>query len=287
MRRYCLPVFAAFSIGCNEADTGDPTSAAAAFTNPRRVIILGYEEDAMEPFLSRDGRYMFFNNLNDLAVNTNLHWAQRVDDSTFQHKGEISGTSSPVLDAVASMCRDSVFFFVSTRSYDQTASTLYRGSFSNGIVSQVELVSGVATATPGIVNFDAEISADCNTLYFAESQWGSAGPQTADILIAEQKGSGFQRNSNSIMQRVNTSALEYAPATSALGLEILFTRFDGNTPAIYAATRTSTSGPFDAPRRIQAITGFVEAPTYSPDERSIYYHKKENNQFVVYRVTRP
>lgn len=34
------------------------------FGDPKRVEIIGYRGDAMEPFISRDGAYLFFNNLN-------------------------------------------------------------------------------------------------------------------------------------------------------------------------------------------------------------------------------
>lgn len=259
-----------------------------AFTSPQRVTILGYDDHAMEPFVSRDGRYLFFNNLNHPAINTNLHWAERLDDLTFQYRGEIRGVNTTSLEGVASMDYDNVFYFVSPRSYDQTASTLYRGNFADGVVTAVELVPGISTATPGIVNFDAEISADGRTLYFVESQFGPAGPQTADILIGERDRTRFQRASQSrtVMQQINTAALEYAPAISASGLEILFTRLEGNASSIYTATRTSTSAPFDAPRRIYAITGFAEAPAFSPDEKSIYYHKNDIGRFYIDRVTR-
>lgn len=182
-----------------------------------------------------------------------------------------------------------MFYFVSTRSYNQTASTLYRGVFTNGTITGIELVPGVSTATPGIVNFDTEISPDGNTLYFVESQFGPTGPLTADILITERTGVAFTRLSNSatIMQRINTSALEYAPAISGSGLEIFFTRLEGNTAAIYTATRADTSAPFGTPQKLEVITGFVEGPTLSPDEKSLYYHKNENSQFVLYRVQRP
>jgi len=83
----------------------------------------------MEPFLSRDGKYLFFNNSNDPRVNTNLHWATRIDDLTFQYKGEIQGVNTNALEGVPSMDRNSVFYFVSNRSYDQTASTIYRALF--------------------------------------------------------------------------------------------------------------------------------------------------------------
>ena len=40
-------------------------------------------------------------------------------------------------------------------------------------------------------------------------------------------------------------------------------------------------------QKITAATGFVEGPALSPDEDSLYYHKREGNLFVIYRVTRP
>ena len=290
-----LPLLALASLliaiggGCEKAKAPGPQPGD--FANPQRVTILGYSGDAMEPFISRDGKYLFFNNSNDPAVDTNLHWAERIDDLTFQYKGEIGGVNSTKLDGVASMDRNGVFYFVSTRSYDQTASTVYRGSFDNGTVTRLDLAPGVSTSTPGIVNYDAEISPDGKTLYFVESRFSASGqPQTADILIATWNGSAFARDSNSatVMRQVNTSkSLEYAPAISTSGLALFFTSLEGSSPAIYAATRTDTSSPFGAPQKITAATGFVEGPTLSPDEKSLYYHKREGGLFVIYRVTRP
>jgi Tol biopolymer transport system component len=275
--------------GCLKAETPEPQPGD--FANPERVTLLGYNDHAMEPFISRDGKHLFFNNSNDPAVDTNLHWAERIDDLTFHYKGETSGVNTEALDAVPSMDRNGVFYFISTRSYEETFSTIYRGTFDNGTVTGVDLAPGVSTATPGIVNFDAEISPDGQTLYFVESRFSASGqPQTADILIATWNGSAFVRDSNSatIMKQVNTSKnLEYAPAISSSGLELFFTRLEGDNPVIYVATRTDASSPFGAPRKIVAATGFVEGPTLSPDEGSLYYHKREGDRFVIYRVTRP
>jgi hypothetical protein len=123
-----------------------------------------------------------------------------------------------------------------------------------------------------------------------ESQFSSSGPQNANILIATWNGSAFVRDSNSatIMKEVNTSKnLEYAPAISSSGLELFFTRLEGTDAALYVATRTDASSPFGVPKKIPAATGFVEGPTLSPDEDSLYYHKREGGVFVIYRVTRP
>ena len=283
-RTFCHFLF----LGCLGCVSSLGQTSTSEFANPQRVQITGYTGDAMEPFLSRDGKYLFFNNSNDPRVNTNLHWATRLDDLTFQYKGEIQGVNTNALEGVPSMDRYGVFYFVSTRSYEQTASTIYRGIFLNGNVSGIELVPGVSIAKPGIVNFDAEISANGNTLYFVESQFTHGQPRTAAILIARKDGSAFVRVSDSarIMEQINTSGLNYAAATSAGELELFFTRLVGNSPAVYMATRSNGSSPFNRPKKIAAITGFAEAPTLSLDGKSLYFHKKENGQFGIYRVTR-
>ena len=290
MSRFFL-VFACALAACGPARPAQdaPVAFTNEFQNPQLVTIEGYDGDAMEPFVSRDGKYLFFNNLNEPKVNTNLHWAERIDDLHFKYRGEMQGVNTPALEGVASLDRDGIFYFVSNRSYDQTASTLYRGKFAGGVLSGVELVPGVSLAKPGIVNFDAEISADGNTLYFVESQFSILGqPKNAGILYARRNGNTFVRDANSaaILKTINNDALNYAPATSASELEIFFTRVGAQGPAIYIAKRTSKTLPFGEPLRISAIDGFVEGPTLSPDELSLYYHKKENGRLVIYRVTR-
>ncbi len=107
---------------------------SSTFQHPERISIEGYEGDAMEPFLSRDVKYLFFNNLNEPQVNTNLHWAERADDAGlhFKYRGEIGNVNTPALEGVATMDRAGNFDFVSNRSYDSIASTLYRGRFTDG-----------------------------------------------------------------------------------------------------------------------------------------------------------
>src|SRR5574341_173216 len=66
-----------------------PVAEYRAFGAPQRVAILGYDGDAMEPFVTKDGRYLLFNNRNDPRTNPNLHFAARVDDLTFHYRGEM------------------------------------------------------------------------------------------------------------------------------------------------------------------------------------------------------
>jgi Tol biopolymer transport system component len=275
------------------AGAPDAKPKFGVFTNPQPVTIEGYSQDAMEPFISPDGNYLFFNNSNS-APQTNLYYATRIDDLTFQFQSEIGGANAPGLNAVASIDVNDIFYFVSTRSYSQTFSTIYSGNFSNGSLSNVALVPGISKDKVGDVNFDQCISPDGSTLYFVDGVFnGGSVPQSASIAIAKRNGVQFARlkNSSKIMRRINTDGLNYAPDISKSGREFFFTRIPGQPPTpppvIYTATRASTSQPFGKPRKIQAITGFAEAPALSPDEKSLYYHLNVNGTFVIYRVTRP
>ncbi len=263
------------------------------FGAPRRVTIRGYKGHAMEPFFTRDRRYLMFNNLNDPKENTNLHYAERRDDLTFEYKGEIKGVNSVALEGVPSMDEDGMLYFVSPRSYDKTFSTLYRGRFKDGAVDGVELVRGVSREQPGIVNFDVEISADGKTLYTVDGEFTKEGPnpKAADIVIAMRDGTGFTRDpkSSAILELVNTEALEYAADISADGLELFFTRVSvppTAPPAIFRSVRKSQDEPFEKPQKVAGPTGFVEASTLSRDGRTMYYHTSENGRHVIYCLTR-
>ena len=117
-----------------------------AFGNPQRVTIRGYDGDAMEPFITKDGRFLLFNNRNDPRINTNLHFAARVEDLTFDYRGEIAGVNTAALEGVPSVDRSGHLFFISTRSYKETLSTLYRGRWNDGEVSDVRAGGGRLSA---------------------------------------------------------------------------------------------------------------------------------------------
>src|SRR5260221_3567599 len=107
------------------AEAPDARQSFGVFTNPQPVTIIGYTQDAMEPFISPDGNYLFFNSSNSKPP-TNLYYATRIDDLTFQFQGEIGGVNVPgALTAVATMDSNNIFYFISNRSYPQTFSTIY------------------------------------------------------------------------------------------------------------------------------------------------------------------
>lgn len=288
----------AFAVFAGDSIDSEAAATFGVFTNPERVTINGYTSDAMEPFVSLDGKSLFFNSSNNPlpGVFTKLYYATSTDDPlTFNFAGEIAGANAASsLNAVASMDSNNKFYFVSTRSYMQTLSTIYWGDFSNRTLSNVALVPGVSKDKPGWVNFDAGISPNGNTLYFVDGFFGTATfPKSAVITIAKRTGDHFERlaDSRTIMRKINTGGLNYAPCPTASDLEFFFTRVDpanvGDGPKVYTATRSKKSEPYRTPVKIEALSGFVEAPTITADGKSLYYHKQENGVFVIYRATRP
>ena len=269
-----------------------PGNDYTAFTAETAVTLIGYTGDAMEPFVTKDGRFLIFNNSNG-APDTDLYYALRIDALTFQFQGPLTGANSPQLDGVASVDEGGRMIFVSTRSYDATLSTLYVAPFENGSVGPPAVLAGVSLQQPGMVNFDAEVSGDGKTLYFDDGKYSAGGTlQAATLVVADRQGDGFARRADSatMLAAVNAAGLNYAPAVSTDGLELFFTRADpavaGGQPAIYRAARTATTQPFSTVQRVVAATGFVEGPTLSADGHLLYYHRRTDAGFRLYRVQR-
>lgn len=295
-----LPALLAMSCGGDQAappvaaPSPSPTGAGQflGFSGETPVAIAGYAEDAMEPFLSRDGQTLFINNSNADPARTDLFLATQQSDTAFVMQGRVGGANSPTLDAVASMDDAGRFYFVSLRDYETALETIFSGTFANGAVTAPQLVPGISLRVPGRLNFDAEISADGNTLWFADGAFsGSALPDTATIVMATRGAQGFTRAADSaaILAQVNAVGLNYAPSISRDGLELFFTRIADRTnpePVIYRAARASASAPFGTPQQIAAINGFAEAPALSPDGRLLYYHKRQNGRFSIFVVQR-
>lgn len=256
----------------------------------QEVDVPGYDDHIMEPFLSRDGELLFFNNLNQPHVNTNLHYASRINDSVFQYQGTVNGTNSEYLDAVPSIDDSGTLYFVSTRSYEQSLASVYSGSFSRDTVTDIDIVQGLSKNMGGWINFDIEVNKNGNILFTVDGLFDeNGGPYESDLVVAVKNDNGFIRTGDGVLENVNTGALEYAACISADMLELYFTRLElpmslSSVPQIFVATRISIDEPFRNPYRIEEIAGFVEAPTISPDGNILYYHKKVNEMHRLFMV---
>jgi len=269
------------------------------YVSPEPVAISGYDGSAMEPFISPDGRILFFNNENDPKVDTNLHFAERTGKLSFRYLGELPGVNSPVLDAVPSLDLSGRFYFTTVRDYGRTQNSVYTGMFDGKRVTNVRFVPGdISPKTPLTINMDVGISPDGQTLYISRAviSPGSPMPRTSELIIARKKNDAFSIGARKndafsidpdgarLMAKINTGALQYAPCISQEGLELYFTR--AAPPRIMVAARRSADDPFDEPRVLKELTGFVEAPSISLDRQEMFFHKKVGEKFTIYRAGR-
>ncbi len=315
---FTIPVLLIFLSSCGGADNANPqeeTETGIEFINPQLVTIHGYTGDAMEPFISPDNNILFFNNLNSSTLkngsvnDTNLHYATRIDNISFQYMGEVIGANTDQivttneLEGVASLDINNIFYFVSIVDYFDENSinylrSLYQAEYTDGILTNITSIPNLKhnrndDPVIGELNFDAEINNDGSQLYFVEGLFsGDAIPDHADIGIASKSDDIYQVNTDSgnIMALINTDDLEYAPSISRNNLELYFTRAAISLTVdvgIFVATRDTSTAPWSKVSRLNSITGdLTEAPSISQNGELLYYHQKVSGTFQIYLVER-
>ncbi len=270
-----------------------------AFGAPEQVLIQGYVGDIMEPFISRDGNYLFFN---DMGVNKDIYSASYDSPSdTFTYVAPFSVLNTPAVEGVPTLDDNGRFYYISTFNYPPNNAsifdTIYVGDFdplSVNIVNNLAVVPNLDEDTLGHLNFDIEVSPDGTTLYTVDGTFsGNPFPDVSNFFYAVDSGSGFVRqpDSGTIFANINTSDLEYAACISRDGLEFFFTRLElaTLTTSMWRATRSSLTSAFGVPLKISGLSGFFEAPTLSPDEKILYFHLRKAGEvnFDLYRMVRP
>ncbi|HYD18990.1 MAG TPA: hypothetical protein VEF76_10975 [Patescibacteria group bacterium] len=270
-----------------------PEAAATDLYGADQEITLnGYEGEAMEAAISPDGQTLFFNNENAAGDATDIHFATRTGDLTFDYNGRLSGVNVAKLDAVPSIDDNNRFYFTSLRSYAENLHSLYTGVFKGSEVLDLRAVQGeISPKTPGEINMDACISFDGRTLYISRARFenGVPVPKESDLMAAVLEGKGFRIDPGSFSTfiNVNSDALEYAPAISADGRELYFTRaIPGGEPRLMVAMRESAVRPFGAPKTISTIPGFVEAPSIPRDGQEMFFHRRVDGKFRLFRALR-
>lgn len=287
-------------ISCSSNDSEITESLTyPSFGSKIEVTINDLSFDAMEPFISSNGNYMFFNNLND-GINTKLYYATKINDSTFNYVGGLTGTNqttTPHLDAVADMDSNGNFYWTSTRNYPAELNNLFHGTFSGGNVSDIVRVQGDFNMnTPGWLVMDHGISLDGQFLYFNNARFDDSncqGPCETTLGVAEKNNvSKFSTLSNSelILQNINdANYIYYAPCISSDNLELYFTRYlkgqitSGTIFEICVAVRSNSLTEFSIPKVLfsEAISNLIEAPTLTVDKNIIYYHRKTSGSHKI------
>ena len=267
---------------------------ALCFGPPQPVAIEGYAGHAMEPFIARDGQTLFFNNRNDPARETDLHWASRIDDAHFRYRGKIASANSNHLDGVPSLARDGTFAFTSLRAFESGGATIWMGRWCGDAVTALNLESALRPGPLPRFNMDGELSASGAHFYVTDNRWALIGGlRSSDIRLGVRNNGHWRRapEFDSWFAAINTrDALEYAPATNEAETELYFTRLTLaflRPPRFetFVSVRANAATPFGAPERIDALQGYTEAPTVAPDG-ALYFHAMVDGRFTIMRTQR-
>jgi Tol biopolymer transport system component len=270
---------------------GAPEKESKLYTNPQAAEIKGYDGQVMEPALSADGKYIFFNNENSAKL-IKLYYAQRTGKLSFKFMGELKGANDGQLSAAPTLDSKGRIYFTTDRVYPDTFQSTFAANFNGKGVTEPKPVEGdITLKAPGIINMDVGVSPDGRALYVSRARFAVVGsmPQEADMVIARRDGNEFVVDTESadLLKNVNTAALEYAPAVTSDGKELYFTRASGKENLrIMVATRASAKEPFGIPQALTALEGFVEAPTLSADRKEMFFHKRVDGKFQLFRAER-
>lgn len=295
---YIITLATLLIISCSSNEIAESITYPS-FNSEIDVTINGLSFDAMEPFISPNGNYLFFNSLND-GINTKLYYATRINDSTFNYAGEIIGTNqitTPHLDAVADMDSNGDFYWTSTRNYPNELNNLFHGTFSAGNVIDIERVQGDFNMNiPGWLVMDHGISLDGQFLYFNNARFDETnclGPCETTLGIAKKNNDltfSTIQNSALILQNINDSNyIYYAPCISSDNLELYFTRYlKGQITLstvfeICVAVRSNPTSKFSVPKVLfsETTSSLIEAPTLTVNKNIIYYHRKTSDSHKI------
>jgi len=134
------------------------TGALTEWGNQRRITIQGFDRGA-EIGVSPDESMIFFN---DPGGNKNLHWATRIDDTTYQYQGEIQNVNTDKVDASPVMDANGKIYYTWTKNYPREFETMFVADFENGrIVNPQPLTGDIYVEKVGWVNLDTAVSPKC------------------------------------------------------------------------------------------------------------------------------
>ncbi|GMR07157.1 MAG: hypothetical protein BMS9Abin26_0159 [Gammaproteobacteria bacterium] len=290
------------------------SSADAVFRDPQPVIIHqlptgsgGTPISTEEPFVSRDGRFLFFNTAQD-ENQKDLHYAERSNEK-WVYRGEIGPNINTKKEVEGNPTMDNHYTFLYVDSGIESMVRVGRFVPGTGELKDLKDFTGVPDKQVELFaqqvhgNMSVEISPSGDVIYYSRASWDLNGLslgliQGADIFFVTRYNRGYvydEAKSRRIMKNINSPELDYAASISSDGLEIFFTRMSLSDmkpgkirSRILMAKRKSVSEPFSKPVVIEAIgrDNFVEGPSITNDGRELYYHKRVGRKFRIFKVSR-
>ncbi len=260
-----------------------------------------------EPFLSRDGRFLFFNS-GRYENNKDLYYAEWINEE-WLYRGSLGPGVNSVKDVQGNPTMDSSmnFFYIESSTSSMVRFAVFQPG--KGTLKSIKDLKGIPKRKIQLLkqlltgNMGVEVSDDGKYLYFSRATWRfryfKVGIILASNILFATKINGKyvynEAEAKRIMTNINTMDFEYAASISKDGLELFFTRLACDfikkglpCSKIMRATRKDITSPFGLPKLIQSIgySDFVEGPAISSNGKELYYHKKVGNKFRIFKVSR-
>jgi hypothetical protein len=228
------------------------------FADPQPVLIRdlplgsgGTPISTEEPFVSRDGRFLFFNSAQQ-ENNKDLHYAEWRQGG-WVYRDEIGPdiNNAKEVQGNPTMDRYGNFFFIDSATKTMIRAGRFRpesgriedvremiraGRFrpESGRIEDVREVRGVPPKDVRLLaqklhgNMGVEITADGDIAFFSRATWKLKGISLggiigSELLFARKLGEEFlydEREARRVLATINTQDLEYAASISADGLEL-------------------------------------------------------------------
>ncbi len=185
---------------------------------------------AADPFLSRDGRRLYFSwdrPRPGMAADTSVDFDTWVVERTAsgawgeaRHVGDAA--HSPASDMYPGVARDGTLYFDSMRPGLPARRNVWRARLVNGAYGAAEpLPREINDSTAGASN--PYVDPDERYIIFTSARAGSVGTN-ADLWISYRKPDGSWGEPRNLGPRVNTPASEFCPTVSPDGRWLLFSR---------------------------------------------------------------
>lgn len=275
-----------------------------SFGDEIELTITGNPGSAMEPRLSPDERFLFFNDKPGSDDAMQLHVATRADAGVYSYVGPLQGANvDGFLDGVPAIDASNRFYFVSLRVYGQTQRTIFSARFDPSgprLTDVTAIDEAISEKTPGVVDMDIDVSNDGTLLVVSRAEFapGSTGPSKSRLeLFAVDGGVPFVSPSVAAWaSRINeaTRCRQYAAHLSNDGLELFYTvlplgSVEPEEFRLAVSKRPSVTEPFGPGALLDSISGLLlEGPSLSLDGKRLTYHRfnQATGRWGVYQSKR-